>query len=245
MLFFGKKKKEEIPDLSWLQTDMHSHLLPGIDDGAPDIATSLELIRGLQSLGYKKLITTPHIFWELYPNTPAIIAESLASLRVALQTEGINIEIHAAAEYFIDEHFEAELINKSSLLPIIENKVLVEFSMISAPMDLQQVLFQMQIQSYQPIIAHPERYVYLNHRKDLFNELKEGGCLFQLNLLSLTGYYGKAVQELAEYLCKKEYYDFAGTDMHHDRHLQALRRLSSSSLYSRLQDSGILKNAQL
>jgi protein-tyrosine phosphatase len=206
---------------------------------------SLELIRGLQSLGFKKIITTPHIFWELYPNTPEIITEGLSWVKKALREEGIDIELQAAAEYYIDEHFEEELRKKSSLLTVTGNRVLVEFSMVTAPMDLQQVLFEMQIQNFQPIIAHPERYVYLLSKKEFFNELKEAGCLFQLNLLSLTGYYGKGVQELAEYLCKKEYYDYAGTDMHHERHLNTLKKLGSNATFARLRDSGILKNAQL
>ncbi|HEU4904427.1 MAG TPA: CpsB/CapC family capsule biosynthesis tyrosine phosphatase, partial [Flavisolibacter sp.] len=151
MWFFGRKKTEEALDLSWLHTDMHSHLLPGIDDGAGNLETSLELMRGLESLGYKKLITTPHIFWELYPNTPEIITESLGWLRKAIREDGIDIEVEAAAEYYIDEHFEAELRKKAPLLTVSSNRVLVEFSMVTAPMDLQQVLFEMQIQHYQPI----------------------------------------------------------------------------------------------
>ena len=245
MLFFGRKKKDTPVDLSWLGADMHSHLIPAIDDGADDLATSLELIKGLKNFGYKKLITTPHIFWELYPNTPESINEGLATVRQALAENGIDIELQAAAEYYIDEHFDSQLRNKVPLLPISGNKVLVEFSMVTAPMDLQQILFEMQIQGYQPVIAHPERYTYLTTRKELLDELKDAGCWFQLNLLSLTGYYGRAVQDLAEYLCKKEYYDLAGTDLHHERHVAVLQKLSSSSFFSRLRDSGILKNAQL
>ena len=233
MLFFSRKKTPLNLDLSWLRADMHSHLLPGIDDGSGNMATSLDLIKGLHNLGYKKVITTPHVLWEIYPNTRENIVQSLGWLKEAVKEEGIDIELHAAAEYFIDEHFQEELKNKVPLLTVSDNKVLVEFSMITAPMDLQQVLFEMQIQSYQPIIAHPERYVYLSSRRDFFDELKDAGYSFQLNLLSLTGYYGKAVQELAEYLCKKEYYDYAGTDMHHERHLQTLQKLSSSSAFAR------------
>lgn len=245
MWFFGKKKEESPIDLSWLGTDMHSHLLPGIDDGSPDLKTSLSLIESLRNRGYKKLITTPHIFWELYPNTPQIVTERLADLQRALKEEGIEIELRAAAEYFIDEHFEELLRTKSPLLTISENKVLVEVSMVMAPLELPQVLFQLQIENYQPIIAHPERYTYLAAKKDFYDDLKDSGCLFQLNLLSLTGYYGKAVLDLAEYLCKKGYYDFAGTDLHHERHLAALQKLSSSATFARLRDSGLLKNASL
>jgi len=245
MLFFGKKKAIQSVDLSWLGVDMHSHLIPGIDDGSPDISTSLELIRGLQKLGYRKLITTPHILWDVYPNTTDVIAKGLASLKLAVAEEGIDIELHAAAEYFIDEHFEEQLKNKVPLLPISGNMVLVEFSMVTAPMDLQQVLFEMQIQGYQPVIAHPERYVYLLQRKQFFDELKEAGCLFQLNLLSLTGHYGKSVQELAEYLLKQNHYQLAGTDMHNTRHLAGLQKLAAAPLYNRLREGYILKNKTL
>lgn len=245
MLFFGKKKATQSVDLSWLGADMHSHLIPGIDDGSPDVATSLELIRGLQKLGYKKLITTPHILWEVYPNTVDTITQGLTLVKKAVEEEGIEVEIHAAAEYFIDEYFEEQLKKKAPLLPISGNHVLVEFSMITAPMDLQQVLFEMQIQGYQPVIAHPERYIYLANRKHFYDELKEAGCLFQLNLLALTGYYGKAVQELAEYLLKNNYYQFAGTDLHHERHLATLQKLASSPLYTRLRESGLMKNKTL
>ena len=245
MFFFGKKKAAQSTDLSWLGVDMHSHLIPGIDDGSPDLATSLELIRGLQKLGYRKLITTPHILWEVYPNTSEIITQGLATLRKAVEEANIDVEIHAAAEYFIDEYFEEQLKKKIPLLPISGNKVLVEFSMITAPLDLQQVLFEMQIQGYQPVIAHPERYIYLSQRKQFFDELQSTGCMFQLNLLSLTGYYGKSVQELAEYLLKGNYYSYAGTDLHGDRHLAGLQKLSGSSLYQRLREAGFLKNSSL
>jgi protein-tyrosine phosphatase len=245
MWLFGKKKETPFIDLGWLGTDMHSHLLPGIDDGAGNLQTSLDLIKGLQSLGYKKLITTPHVFWELYPNTPEKINESLAVLHEALKEEGIGIEVRAAAEYYIDEHFEEMLRNKEPLLTLSENKVLVEVSMAMAPLDLPQVLFELQMQNYQPVLAHPERYTYMAGKKEYYDELKNAGCLFQLNLLSLTGYYGRAVQDLAEYLCKQGHYDFAGTDLHHERHLANVNKLAASASFARLRESGALKNAGL
>jgi protein-tyrosine phosphatase len=118
----------------------------------------------------------------------------------------------------------------------------VEFSMVTAPLDLQQVLFDMQIAGYQPVIAHPERYIYLNRKKEFFDELKDAGCFFQLNLLSLTGYYGKSVQDLAEWLAARQYYNFAGTDMHTVKHVEGLKRLSASSAFRKLKESGNLKN---
>ena len=244
-MFFWKKKYTEPLDLSWLQTDLHSHLIPGIDDGAQEISDSIELITGMVQLGYKKLITTPHVLWEVYPNTTEIITRGLDGLKSAVKDAAIPVEIHAAAEYFMDEHFSDQLEKKVPLLPISGNMVLVEFSMITAPMDLKDMLFEMQLQNYQPLIAHPERYAYLTNRRAVYDELKDNGCLFQLNLLSLTGYYGSTVQELAEYLIKKNYYDFAGTDLHGTRHLAALQKLSASPLYQKIKEEGVLKNNSL
>jgi protein-tyrosine phosphatase len=240
-MFFSKRKSTVLVDLGWLGADMHSHLVPGIDDGSPDPETSVELIKGLAALGYKKLITTPHILWEMYPNTPEKINAGLEELRKAVGEAGVDIELHAAAEYFIDDNFDRKLRAKAPLLSLSGNMVLVEFSMLTASMELQEVLFEMQIQNLQPVIAHPERYVYLLRRKDFFDQLKDSGCLFQLNILSMTGFYGTGVQELAEYIFRKAYYDFVGTDLHHARHLEALKKLSPSYV-KRLRDYGNFKN---
>ena len=244
-MFFFKKKNSDSLDLSWLSTDMHSHLIPGIDDGSRDMETSLELIRGFKKLGYKKLITTPHVLWEVYPNTREIIGKGIEELKSVVAKEGLDIELHAAAEYFMDDHFEEELRKKTPLLCISKNMVLVEFSMLTAPFDMQKIIFEMQMQEYQPVLAHPERYTYLSRTRNVYEDLKNAGCLFQLNLLSLTGYYGRAVQELTEYLLKKNYYELAGTDLHHSQHLSALQKLSSSSLYHKLKDSSLLRNPSL
>ncbi|MBO9684071.1 MAG: histidinol phosphatase [Flavisolibacter sp.] len=238
--FFNKEEPVGM-SLSWLQTDMHSHLLPGIDDGSPDITTSLQLIKGFKDLGYKKIITTPHVLWEIYPNTTEVILAKQEELSKEIQNAGIDIEFYAAAEYFIDDHFTDQLKNKIPLLTISGNMVLVEFSMVTAPMDLQEVLFDMQMQNYQPVLAHPERYTFLGRKKEIYDQLKDAGCLFQLNLLSLSGYYGGGVQELANYLLKKNYYDFAGTDLHHSRQLSSLQKIPASQI-KRLQDLGTLKN---
>ena len=224
---------------------MHSHLIPGIHDGAKDIATSIQLIKGLENLGYKKLITTPHVLWEIYANTPDIITQGLGELKAAVDKEGLNIELHAAAEYFMDDHFEEELKKKTPLLSISKNMVLVEFSMLTAPFDVQKILFEMQMQGYQPVLAHPERYTYLSRSKNTYEDLKYAGCIFQLNLLSLTGYYGRSVQDLAEFLLKNDYYELAGTDLHHAQHLSALQKLSSSPLYQKLKESSLLRNSSL
>jgi protein-tyrosine phosphatase len=228
--------------LDWLNTDIHSHLVPGIDDGSPDIETSIEIIKRFISLGYKKIITTPHVLWDIYPNTPEKINNGLKELKAELQRQGIDIELHAAAEYFIDEHFAEQVRKKEPLLTLKDNLVLVEVSMMTAPFDLKEILFEMQMQNYQPVLAHPERYVYLKNNKEFFDDLKTSGCYFQLNFLSLTSHYGTSVQELAQWLIKKEYYNFAGTDCHHLHHVDLLKKIFSSPMYSKLRESGQIQN---
>ena len=244
--FFSRsKQKAEKFDYAVLKTDMHSHLLPGIDDGARDMETSLELIRGMRELGYQKLITTPHVIWDIFRNTPAIIQEKLALVQNAVKNENIDVEIQAAAEYFLDEHVEELLKKKEPLLTISGNKVLTEFSMAFPSMNIKDLLFEMVMMGYQPIIAHPERYVYLQKNKDFYRELKDTGCFFQLNLLSVYGYYGKAVKDLAEYLLNEEYYDLIGTDLHNINHLEALQKLPMNNHVKKLMSSGKLINATL
>lgn len=244
-LFSKSKSKDQAFDFSRIGVDMHSHLLPGIDDGAPDIETSLELIRGLQQIGYKKLITTPHIMWDMYRNTPRIIQEKLALVKAALKENNIDIEISAAGEYFLDEHVEDLLRDREQLLTISENKVLVEFSMAFPSLNIKDILFELQMQGYQPVIAHPERYTYLQRNKEFYDELRDIGCMFQLNILSLSGHYGRSVHELATYLMKNNFYELVGTDMHHVGHLEVLKELSGSSGLKQLLDSGRIINSKL
>jgi protein-tyrosine phosphatase len=241
---FSKSQKGK-PDFSQLRVDMHSHLLPGIDDGSPDMATSLKLVRGMMELGYSKFITTPHIMWDMYKNTREIILDKLELLRAAVKEEGLNVEINAAAEYFLDDYVAGLVKNNEPLLTVSGNMVLTEFSMAYPSHGLKDILFDMQMQGYQPIIAHPERYIYLEQNKEFYEELKDIGCLFQLNILSLSGYYGKTVQELAQYLLKKGHYDLVGTDLHNFRHLDALQNPDLSVTLQKLADSGKIQNKEL
>ena len=244
-LFSKSKPRRQQFDFSVLNADMHSHLLPGIDDGAEDLEDSLALIKGMRELGYKKLITTPHIMWDMYKNTPEIITEKLAGVRDAVKNAGLDVEINAAAEYFLDEHVEELLRNKEPLLTIKDNMVLTEFSMAFPSMNIKEILFEMEMQGYQPIIAHPERYVYLERNKTFYTELKDIGCLFQLNILSLGGHYGRSVTELAHYLLKNNFYNLLGTDLHHSGHLEGLQSIEIPDVVQKLIDSGQLLNSRL
>lgn len=242
MFSIFKKTVKPPPDLSGIVTDMHSHLVPGIDDGATDVANSLELISGLIDLGLQKFVTTPHILWDIFKNNSKTITPAFTELKSALKENNINVPIKFAAEYFLDYHVEELMEDQQPLLTIKDNMVLVEFSFVSAPLDLKDKLFSVQMTGYQPIIAHPERYTYFLKSK-AYEELREAGYLFQVNLLSLAGYYGKIPQEIAYTLLKNKYIDFLGTDLHHVRHLQALQTASNiTDVIKQLQDTGSLLN---
>ncbi|WP_018630780.1 tyrosine-protein phosphatase [Niabella aurantiaca] len=243
-LFSRKNRKTKI-DYTLVKTDMHSHLIPGIDDGSPDMETSVALIRNFKELGYSKLITTPHVLWDLYKNTPEIIGRGLDRLRKALAAHQIDIEIEAAAEYFLDDHLLDLLQKNERLLTIKDSLVLTEFSTMHQSMSMKNVLFDVQMAGYQPILAHPERYVYLYKNWDLFHEIKDNGVLFQLNLLSVTGGYGARVQEIARYLLEHDFYSLVGTDLHHTGHMERLKTLEIPVKLQELLTNGRILNNSL
>ena len=246
MFNFLKKTSPPEPrwDFSVLGIDLHSHLIPGVDDGSPDVETSVKLIRGLRELGYRRLITTPHVMTDLYPNTPEIIRDGLARVQAALAEEGVNIQISAAAEYLIDEGFR-DLLESRQILPLARNFVLVEMSFLSAPPNLYEDLFRLQTKGYQPILAHPERYLFLKENFEAYERLRDHGCLFQLNLLSLVGYYGGPIRDNALQLLKKNWVEFLGTDLHHERHLELLRRSLEDKTVQRVLKEYQFRNGEL
>lgn len=246
MFSFFRSKPQLAINLSDIGTDMHSHLLPGIDDGCPDVATSLELMKGLQDLGLKKFITTPHILWDLYRNDETTIGKAFSELEQAARAGQKALPLSSAAEYMMDDHFSQLLRNKQPLRKLSGNYVLVEFSFVSLPYDWKEMLFEMQIQGYQPVLAHPERYSYLGNTVRPFQEIADMGILLQVNLNSLTGYYGKPAFALASMLVKQKLVSFVGSDLHHQRHLDALRQNSSMMpLILEILQSGRLMNSTL
>ncbi|MBV4357862.1 tyrosine-protein phosphatase [Pinibacter aurantiacus] len=246
MFSFFKKKIKEETNLSGLQCDMHSHLLPGIDDGAATLDNSMGLIKGLSELGYSKLITTPHVYWDIYKNTPDTVKAPFTLVEEAIKQEKIPVTIHVGAEYYLDDHVDDLLQNKEPLLTLHKNYMLFEFSFVNKPMSWQDKIFNLQMSDYQPVLAHPERYSYFRSNMKIFEEIRSTGCLLQVNLLSLTGYYGKTAQEIATYLVDHNMVSFLGTDMHHDRHLETLRGGGPviMPVVKKLLDAGALLNPE-
>ena len=237
--FFSKNNK--VTDIAWLGVDMHSHILPGIDDGSPDVATSIQFVKALQNLGFQKLICTPHIYKDLYPNTSSSIDDAKQKLQTEMDKAKITITLDSAAEYMLDQDFDLN----TELCTLPNKHLLVEMSYLTESPSVNDSLFNLQIKGFKPILAHPERYTFYFKDMSRLKQFKEKGCLLQLNLLSIIGYYGKDVKQLAELLLKENLYDLAGTDLHHDKHLQALTQSVQSGKLHDLLSSSIFRNKEL
>jgi tyrosine-protein phosphatase YwqE len=220
---FSKKKEILNPiDLSILKTDVHSHLIPGIDDGSPDIEATLELLNKFQDLGYSKVITTPHVMSDYYRNTPEIINKGLKEVRKKIKENNLNIKIEAAAEYNLEPTFE-ELLNGDDLLTFGNEKYLLfELSFFNEPPRLNESIWSMKERGYSPVLAHVERYVYWHNNYDKIDEMINRGVKLQLNIGSLTGCYGPEVKSFAERLVSDEVIEFVGSDCHHQHHLEMI-----------------------
>ncbi|RME07697.1 MAG: hypothetical protein D6816_06390 [Bacteroidetes bacterium] len=223
---FRKKTTPVDGTFSMLATDMHSHLVPGIDDGAKDLQNSLELIKRLSQLGFKRIITTPHVRPEYFPNTRETILSGFETLKAALSANGSEIELGVAAEYFVDFEF-MEYLEKEKLLTFSGGKVLIETSTIAAPPNFQDIIFQLRLSGYLPVLAHPERYLHMDLKT--FQKLKELGCQFQVNLMSLAGHYGSKVKKHADLLIQNQLVDYFGTDCHNTQHTQVLAEIANDA----------------
>lgn len=220
MLTLFKSKpilKDLIPDN---YIDIHSHLLPGIDDGAKTFEDSLRLTNALQGFGTSQIITTPHIIQYFWENTNDIIRATEEVTSIELKKNNVQIPFRAAAEYMMDDYF-VKLFQSGTLLTLKDNYVLVEMSYLNAPIQLYSILFDLQVAGYIPVLAHPERYTFYHNNFDEYTKLINAGCLLQLNLLSVVGYYGDGITEIAKKLLKKGMYSFVGSDAHHDNHIAA------------------------
>ena len=246
MFSIFRRNKYPLIDLSGIGVDMHSHLLPGIDDGSPDTETSLALIQGLREMGYSRFIATPHVLWDLYRNDDTSIEGALRDLQAALVSADQSAPMSAAAEYMIDDHFAQMVAEKAPFRCLSGKLLLVEFSFVSLPFEWKKIFFDLQMLGYQPVLAHPERYTYLAGETHIFQEIADMGILLQVNINSLTGYYGKLSYNLAMGMIKQKIVSLLGTDCHHERHVEAMRRSGQlMPAVEMLLDQGRLLNKEL
>ena len=245
MSFFSNifKKKEPVfppADISMLGTDVHSHLIPGIDDGAKTMEDSLNLIRGLVQLGYKKIITTPHIMSDYYRNTPEIILSGLADVREAIKKKGVNVLLEAAAEYNLDYEFENLILEKKLLTVGTDNHVLFELPFMQEPLNLTNAIFSMQTNGYKPILAHAERYSYWYGNTEKYHEMHNKGLVIQVNIGSLTGHYGPEAKKAAEYIIDNELIGMLGSDCHHLGHIELIKEAQTKPYFHKALEMNLL-----
>jgi tyrosine-protein phosphatase YwqE len=240
-----RKKNDALLNLSFLEVDMHSHLLPNLDDGLEEMEQTIAFAKEMLQLGYKKLICTPHILPDVHNNSPETILPRLEEVRKAFKENDVNIEIDAAAEYMVGPEFHETILKGDRLLTFGNNYILIEMSYAAPSQNIAQVIFDLKIKGYKPILAHPERYNYYLGNNEIYEDFIARGCLLQVNLLSLTGFYGKPVQKAAEYLVKNKLISFIGTDMHHQGHLNMTKQIATSINFHKMAKELDLKNKYL
>lgn len=242
---FNKQNKVNIQSFEAIAVDMHSHLVPNIDDGSKSNEESLEIITRLNDLGFQKIITTPHIMSGGYNNTTENISEGKVNLNKYLKANNCALQIEASSEYYLDGHFD-KLIKTNDLMPFGNQHILFELSYMSKPSGYETTVFNLISEGYKPVLAHPERYNYLADKNlEKLMKIKESGVLFQLNLFSLLGTYGELSKKIAEKLIEKQMIDFVGTDIHNRGQLHYLDKLLTNYHLSELIEQNILQNKNL
>lgn len=229
-----RSQSKSFPEIFW-HTDIHSHVCPGIDDGSPSPQMSVQLVRGMAELGFDKMVVTPHVTDETFPNTPVIIRESFSELVSACKNAGLDMQFRCSAEYRIDEILY-EMVEQNTISPIPGGWLLVENSWFQEPFGLDAFLFDLRVaNNLKPIMAHPERFPYYQRHYDRLEQLHDNQIALQVNLLSLAGHYGKAAKQTAEWLLSHNMISFIGSDLHRISHLDTIRDYLRSRAYNRLE----------
>lgn len=236
---FPPTKPHHLP----IKVDVHSHLLPNLDDGSQSIESSMEMIDGLTNLGYQHFICTPHIMGDFYKNNADTILPALDQVREELDRTDRKVTVSAAAEYYIDEWFQEKLNTGEKLLTLQDDYLLVETSYINPPSRLKEVIFDLQSAGYQVVLAHPERYTYLYQSFEKFQELYDLGIKFQLNLNSISGYYSPEAKKFSEKLIDHQMVDFVGTDCHALKHVKRLKQTMSMKYFGKLASLPLLNDS--
>jgi tyrosine-protein phosphatase YwqE len=243
MISFFSKKPKLVDLIPQGFIDIHSHVLPKIDDGSKSIEETTILLEKMAKIGFEKCIVTPHTMTNIWDNSSGFIEDTFEKTKRKLPSDLSKMLVKASSEYMMDESFIERLQNQS-LLTIKDEIVLVEMSYLNPTLDLKNILFQLQMKGYTPLLAHPERYLYFHNTKKDYALLKDLGCLFQLNLLSTIGYYGKPVADVADYLLSNNLIDFVGSDIHHKRHVdgfqERIKIKSKNQLIEAISKNGLM-----
>jgi protein-tyrosine phosphatase len=240
----SKTQKTHSPKISLLTVDIHSHILPNLDNGPGTIEESIGLLRVMAADGIRKIITTPHIMGDFYRNSYDTIHVAKEQLAREVQKRSIPISIEVAAEYYIDVSLVVLLENQSPLLTFGGKYLLFETSVVNMPSFLIETLKQIQNRGLVPVMAHPERYHYLQQDRKLIHQLRDMGVLFQVNISSLQSSH-QLTKEMAEYLVVHKLVDFIGSNTHNRHEWAATRQAMQSKYYQMVLDSGVLNETLL
>lgn len=241
-MFSWFRKEKQVYNGIPLQVDIHSHLLPGLDDGVQSLEQSLEIISHFQSLGYRKLITSPHVMSDLYRNTIEGIHEKLDQLREHIQQQGLAMEVDAVAEYYLDEMLVRQVELNQPLLTFGKNYLLFETNFLTEPLMLKEFIFLAITRGYRPVLAHPERYLYIQNEFNKAQDLIDRGVLFQVNISSITGYYSKQAQVVAHKLIDKGWVHLLGSDCHSLQHIKLVEQAQQMKYFRKAISLPLLNN---
>lgn len=228
---FKKKPKPEAR--LFYHTDVHSHILPGVDHGAQTIDDSLAMLEEEISMGINRVMCTSHVTAETFENTPETLNAAYEKLKAAVAEEGLPVEVFVSAEYRLDEYWNSEYA-KGHVVPMPDNYVLLENSFVQELIEIDDMLFELRVKGYKPILAHPERYLYYYHRRDRYEKLHSFGTKFQINILSLTNYFGSVAKENALWLMSHKMVDMLGSDMHNLEHARIIKDYICSKEWRKL-----------
>ena len=240
---FSFLKQSATHDLSDIMVDVHSHLLPGIDDGVKTLEESWEVIKVFEDMGYMKLITTPHVMNDFYRNTTPGIQHTRDELVAFLKEKKSSIQIEAAAEYYLDESLIQSVDNQEKLLTFGKQYLLFETNFLTEPYQLKNFIFKATTQRYKPVLAHPERYEYLNKNFEKLEDLRNRGVLFQLNILSFIGFYSPSIQKMAEHMVDRGWVDFVGSDCHNQLYSKLIEKAQRTKYYRKALSLNLLNNS--
>lgn len=235
-------RKKESKEQTAIRTDIHSHLLPGLDDGVQSFEDAEEIILRFVRAGYQKLITTPHIMSDAYRNTPEGIRSKLAELNDYLKSKNISIQVEVAAEYYLDEAFNKSIELNQEILTFGNKYLLFETNFMTEPLHLKEFIFMATTKGYQLVLAHPERYLYLQNDISKAEDMINRGVYFQINTSSLTGYYSREAQRTAFKLIDKGWVHFLGSDCHSLQHIRLLEEAKRSRYYQKALTLPLLNN---
>lgn len=242
-MFDWVRKKDTSKNVSALEVDIHSHLLPGLDDGVQSYEESEDVILHFQQMGYRKLITSPHVMSDTYKNTSERILARLTKLKAFLVDREIDMEIQAAAEYYLDEQVFRMVDENQKMLTFGNNYLLFETNFLNEPFNMKEFIFLATTRGYRPVLAHPERYLYLQNNIDKAQDLLERGVLFQINISSITGFYSKIVQTTAQKLIDRGWVHLLGSDCHHLQHARLVGEAQQMKYFQKALALPLLNNS--